>query len=216
MYKVKEYAKLSSLEKDRFHDTLRDQVALDAKSPAMENMYSPVWRTESHTLRYLLEVDNLFAKEHGAYYVLLDGDNFVASGGVHFSEWTDNIAMGGIRTWVHTDYRNKFLAADYILPACKKWAVKNGCNIITLTFNDYNKNLIKTWTRIRVGENKSRIRQRKSKHIFYNNLVVIDYPLEINYTKQWLIYENLSGIFDFNWQEIKWKDKIKIVKRKLG
>jgi hypothetical protein len=216
MYKVKEYSKLSSLEKDKFHDTLRDQVALDAKSPAMENMYSPSWRTESHTLRHLLEVDNVFAKNHGAYYVLLDDDKFVASGGVHFSEWSNNIAMGGIRTWVHTDYRNKFLAADYILPACKKWAVKNGCNIITLTFNEYNKNLIKTWTRIRAGENKTRIRQRKSKHIFYNNLVAIDYPLEINYTKQWLIYENLSEIFDFNWQEIKWKDKIKIVKRKLG
>jgi hypothetical protein len=216
MYKVKEYSKLSSLEKESFHDTLQSQVELDARSPAMENMYSASWRTESNTLRYLLEVDNLFAKESGAYYVLLDDDKFVAAGGVHFSEWSNNIAMCGIRTWVHTDHRNKFLAADYILPACKKWSAKNECNIITLTFNEYNKNLIKTWTRIRAGEKKSRIRQRKSKHMFYNNLVAIDYPLEINYTKQWLIYENLSGIFDFNWQEIKWKDKIKIVKRKLG
>ena len=216
MFKIKEYSKLSSLEKESFHTTLKSQLELDTKSPAMENMYSTSWRTESNTLRYLLEVDNVFAKDCGAYYVLLDDDKFVASGGVYFSEWSSSIAMGGIRTWVHIDYRNKFLAADYILPACKKWAVKNDCGIITLTFNDYNKNLIKTWTRIRAGENKTRIRRRKSKHIFYNNLIVIDFPLEINYTKQWLIYEKLDNDFNFNWEEFKWRDKIKIVKRKLG
>lgn len=216
MYKVKEYSKLTKLEKENFFDTLKSQVELDSKSPAMENMYSNRWSDEKNTLHYLLEIENRFAKENGAYYVLLDDDKVVASGGIYYSEWTNDIAMGGIRTWVHTDYRNKFLAADYILPACKKWANKNNCKIVTLTFNDYNKNLIKTWTRIRAGESKNRIRKRKPKHIFYNNIVVLDYPLEINYTKQWLIYENLSGIFDFNWQEIKWKDKIKLIKRKLG
>lgn len=216
MFKIKEYSKLSSLEKEKFHDTLRSQVELDIKSSAMKNMYSHTWRIEPHTLRYLLEIDNVFAKDHGTYYVLLKDDKFVASGGVHFSKWSDSIAMGGIRTWVHTDYRNKFLAADYILPACKKWSTKNKCSIITLTFNEYNKNLIKTWTRIRAGENKTRIRKRKSKHIFYNNLIVVDFPLEINYTKQWLIYEKLNNEFLFNWEEFKWRDKIKIVKRKLG
>jgi hypothetical protein len=216
MYKIKEYSKLTKLEKENFFSTLKSQVELDNKSPAMENMYSDQWRTESHTLRYLLDIENRFSKEHGAYYVLFDGDKSIASGGVHYSDWTDNIAMAGIRTWVHTEYRNMFLAADYILPACKKWAKKHECKIITLTFNEYNKNLIKTWTRIRAGENKNRIRRRKPKHIFHNNIVVIDYPLEINYTKQWLIYENLFDIFDFSWQEIKWKDKIKLIKRKLG
>lgn len=216
MYKIKEYSKLTKAEKENFFNTLKSQVELDNKSPAMENMYSEQWRTESHTLRYLLEIENKFSKVNGAYYVLLDDGNCVASGGVHFSEWTNEVAMGGIRTWVHTEYRNKFLAADYILPACKKWAIKNECKIITLTFNEYNKNLIKTWTRIRAGENKNRIRKRKPKHIFFKNIVVLDYPLEINYTKQWLIYENLQDIFDFNWQDIKWKDKIKLIKRKLG
>jgi len=213
MLKVKKYTKLTPAELKRFWSTLESESERDT-SPAMVNMYSSSWRLEQNTLRYILEIGNKF--NPGEYFVVFDGRQPVASGGIHFSEWTDDIAMAGIRTWAHTEHRNKLLIAEYILPACKKWAVKNKCSAITLTFNEYNKNLIKVFSRIRIGEKADRITGRGPEKLFYNGVKVIDYPLEINYTKQWLIYESLSEIFDFNWQELRWKDKIKIVKRKLG
>ena len=213
MLKIKKYTKLTPAELKRFWSTLELESQRDT-GPAMVNMHSSSWRQEKNTLRYILEVENKF--NPGEYFVVFDGRLPVASGGVYFSEWTQEIAMAGIRTWAHTEHRNKLLVAEYILPACKKWAVKNKCSAITLTFNEYNKNLIKVFSRIRIGEKADRITGRGPEKLFYNGLKIIDYPLEINYTKQWVIYENLSEIFDFNWQELQWRDKIKIVKRKLG
>jgi hypothetical protein len=213
MFKVKKYSKLTKAELNCFWDTIEQEVQKDT-SPAMVNMHSRTWRTENNTLRYLLEVDNKF--NLGEYYVLFNDELPVASGGVYFSEWSEDIAMAGIRTWAHTEHRNKLLVAEYILPACKAWAVKNECKAITLTFNEYNKNLVKVFTRIRAGETATRISGRTPKRLFYNGVNVVDFPLEINYTKQWLIYEKLFEHWMFNWEEIKWRDKIKIVKRKLG
>jgi hypothetical protein len=213
MYKVKTYNKLTKKELERFWTTIEAEYHKD-DSPAMVNMYDPAWRTEKNTLRYILEVESKF--NPGDYYVLFDGTLPVASGGVYFSEWTSDIAMAGIRTWAHTEHRNKLLVAQYILPACKSWAIKNKCAAITLTFNDYNKNLIKVCLRTRAGESSTRISERTPDRLFYNGAIVVDFPLQINYTKQWLIYEKLDSNFDFNWEEIKWRDKIKIVHRKLG
>lgn len=213
MLEVKKYTELTSIELSCFWDTMESEFQTDSSS-AMVNMYSKTWRTETNTLRYLLEVEKKFSV--GEYFVLFDNDLPVASGGIHFSEWTKDIAMGGIRTWVHTKHRNKLLVAEHILPACKAWSVENKCCAVTLTFNEYNKNLIRVFTRIRAGEKAGRISGRTPKNLFYNGAIIVDFPLEINYTKQWLIYEKLNNDFNFNWEEFRWQDKIKIVKRKLG
>lgn len=213
MYQIKKYQNLTKKELKIFWDTLEAEFQKD-KSPAMANMHSETWRLENNTLRYILEADNKF--DPGEYFILFDKELPVASGGVYFSEWTDEIAMAGIRTWAHTEHRNKLLVAEYILPACKAWAVKNKCKSITLTFNDYNKNLIKVCLRTRAGESATRITGRTAHRLFYNGANVVDFPVEINYTKQWVIYEQLVTDWQFNWETIKWRDKIKIVKRKLG
>jgi hypothetical protein len=202
MYQIKKYQDLTDKELETFWQTIESEFNKDT-SPAMANMFSNSWTDEKHQLRYLLEKNSRFSQ--GAYYILFDNDLPVASGGVHCSPWHKNIAMAGIRTWVHTDYRNKMLAAGYILPACKSWAMENDCSIVTLTFNEYNKNLIKIWTRTRAGESADRIKQRQPKHLFYNGVIEVDFPLEIYYTKQWLIYEKLIDDVDFDWEEIKWK-----------
>ena len=213
MYQVKKYQDLTDSELKSFWDTLELESKKDS-SPAMVNMFDTRWRNEQHTLRYILEVENKF--NPGEYFILFNNSLPVAAGGVYFSEWTTDIAMAGIRTWAHTEHRNKLLVAEYILPACKAWAVKNECRAITLTFNDYNKNLIKVCTRTRAGESATRITGRTAKRMFYSGAIVVDNPLEINYTKQWLIYEKLNADFEFNWDNVKWREKIKLMHRKLG
>lgn len=204
MYEIKKYNDLTNNELEQFWTAIESEFAKD-KSPAMSNMFSKTWIDEKNQLRYVLEKSSRFSA--GEYFILFNDNQPVASGGVHISTWHKNIAMAGIRTWVHTEHRNKMLAAEYILPACKSWAIENNCSIITLTFNEYNKNLIKIWTRIRAGENADRIKQRKPKHLFYNGVIEVDFPLEIYYTKQWLIYEQLSDDLNFDWSVIKWKTK---------
>lgn len=211
MYTIKSYQQLTPAAQAKFWRVMEQQSAADP-SPAMVNMHSDKWRTASATLRYLLEVDNKFAQ--GDYFILYLGREPVASGGVHFSEWTRDIAMAGIRTWVHTLHRNKFLAAEYILPACKSWAIANACKIVTLTFNEYNRRLIHTWTRIRAGESADRIKNRRPDMMFYTGVKQVDKAVKINYTKQWVIYEQLAPM-EFNWNEHLWRHKIKLDRKSV-
>ena len=212
MYKIKRYSELTAAQTTKFWRVLQQQASCDT-SPAMVNMHSDNWAEDKHTLRYLLDIEKKFAASE--YYILYHGANPVASGGVYLSEWTTDIAMAGIRTWVHTEYRNRFLAAEYILPACKAWAIANKCKIVTLTFNEYNRRLITTWRRVRAGESAQRIKNRTRDKLFYSGVIELDKPIKINYTKQWVIYEQLEPM-TFNWSELTWRDKIKLVHRKLG
>ena len=71
--------------------------------------------------------------------------------------------------------------------------------------NEYNKNLIQVFKRRRFGENKERINNRQPHHLFYNGINELDFPVTIQHTKQWIIYENLDPSFNFDWSTIKYK-----------
>ena len=72
-----------------------------------------------------------------------------------------------------------------------------------ISFNEYNKNLIQVFKRRRFGENKDRINNRQPHHLFYNEMNEPKFPVIIQYTKQWIIYEKLDPSFDFDWTSIK-------------
>ena len=108
--------------------------------------------------------------------------------------------MAGTRTWVSENYRNRQVAAYILLPAHKQWAIDNGYKQIALCFNEYNKNLIRTWKRKRLGEDRS---PRTADRIFYDNLYELDFPVNIQYTKQWVIYEKLDKDWQFDWSTLK-------------
>jgi hypothetical protein len=83
---------------------------------------------------------------------------------------------------------------------------KRNIKLIALTFNEYNKNLIQVFQKRRLGETKERIKTRQPHHLFYNNLTKVEFPVTIQYTKQWVIYETLDSTFNFNWENIAYKD----------
>ena len=68
-----------------------------------------------------------------------------------------------------------------------------------LTINEYNKNIIKIWQRTRFGELR---KPRRPHHMFYKNFNKVSFPITIQYTPQWAIYEQLDDTFEFNWQSI--------------
>ena len=189
-----------------FDNNIKDQCFEFCKEaslqndPAAVNMWAEDWSVKSHTLPCILINSNRYSGNNGEFFLIMHQSEIVGCGGVYFSEFDSKFALAGGRTWIQPTYRNKSLPRELLLPAQKKWAQDRNASAIGLTFNEYNKNLISTWKRTRLGENRS---PRQPYHLFYNNFNEVDFPVTIQYTKQWIIYEKLDPTFKFDWSTVK-------------
>ena len=202
--RVSTYNNLSAVEKINFYNFLRS-THLESK-PANINMWHDDWINEKHTLPFILNNTERFNDNNGEYHILFDGETIVACGGVYISNFSQDIAFVGVRTWVNKSYRNQSILREHLLPVQKSWCQEKQIKVIALTFNDYNKNLIQVFQKRRLGETKDRITTRQPHHLFYDNLTKVDFPVVIQYTKQWVIYEILDSGFNFDWKNIEYKD----------
>lgn len=196
---AKSYYNLTDSEQDSFIEFLKE-ASKETSQPAHENMYDVDWQSKNNTLLYILENTTRF-KTNGFYQIIFDNDKVVASGGAYASDFSNDIAILGARTWIHKEYRHKLISREHLLPNQKQWAIDNGFKVIALTFNDYNKNLMTLWHRTRLGESRP---IRESRHFGYNGVTELEFPVNIQYTKQWVLYEKLSD-WDFDWSQIEWK-----------
>ena len=187
---------------DKFAEFLQIETEF-SKDSAADNMWHADWQQLPNTLPYMLTKTDKFTSDLGAFHLIMDGDTIAACGGVQIAHFNNKIALAGIRTWVAKEYRNQMAVARYLLPAHKAWALEHGCNQVALTFNQYNKNLTRPFTRTRAGEDGARISRRTADMMFYNGVNELDYMVMIQYTPQWVIYERLDPDWDFNWQSIK-------------
>ena len=197
-YTIVAYDKLSPNQLDIFFAFLKE-ANLELDQPAHENMWDDNWKNKNNTLPYLLEYTNRFTSG-GKYNVVFDRDQIVGCSGVYTSAFCKELAIVGTRTWVAKNYRHFSIAREVLLPAEKSWAIENNFKAIAICFNDYNKNLTKIWKRVRFGEKRT---PRQSHHIFFNGVNELEFPVTIQYTKQWIMYEKLDPTFDFNWTSIK-------------
>jgi hypothetical protein len=186
--------------KEQFFDFCNTASLQD--DPAAANMWDNNWQIQSHTLPYILTKSNRYSRPAGEFFIVLHESKIIGCSGIYFSNFNSQLAIAGCRTWINKEYRNKSLPREILLPAQKKWAQDSNASAIGLTFNEYNKNLIKTWKRIRLGEKRL---TRQPYHLFYNNFNEVDFPVTIQYTKQWIIYEKLDPDFDFDWISIQCK-----------
>lgn len=197
---LKSFYKLSIAEKKEFYDFCKIQ-STETTMPAAKNMFGAT----NNTLTYILENSNRFKYPNGDFLILYDNSRIVACSGVYKSSFDNVIGIAGVRTFIIDEYRHLSLNREYFLVEQKKWCVDNGLKIVMLTFNDYNKNLINVFKRRRLGEKSDRCNTREPKHLFYNNFNEVQFPLTIQHTKQWVIYETLDTDFSFDWDSIKWK-----------
>jgi hypothetical protein len=187
-----------------FFDFLKTE-SLEVDQPASINLYTDDWETNVHTLPYILKNTKRFNGINGEFYIVYDRDKIIACGGVYISEFDENIAIAGVRTWVSKNYRHLSLNKDYLLVEHKKWVVDRNMKMIALSFNEYNKNIIQIFKRNRLGEKPGRINSRKPHNMFYNGLHEVNFPVTIQYTQQWVIYEKIDDTFDFDWSSIEWR-----------
>jgi hypothetical protein len=198
---VVEYSHLTSSQRQLFFEFLQE-ASKETTQPAHANMWDEDWHSKDNTLPYLLTYTNRFGK-NGQFLVVFDGNDVVACSGVYRSDFCPELALAGTRAWIAKNYRNHNIARNILLPAQKSWAVERGYRAIAICFNEYNKNIINIWKRVRLGEKRT---PRQPYHLCYNGVNDLDFPVTIQYTKQWLIYEKIDDDFEFDWSLIKWKD----------
>jgi hypothetical protein len=198
----KNFYDLELEEVDIFFEFLKD-ASKQLDSPSTKNMYDDSWRTLSNTLPYILNRTTRFYGDSGSFQILYDGTTVVACGGVYRSSFDHTIIIGGVRTYIAVPYRHKSILREYLLPIHKQWAIEHDGNLIGLSFNDYNKNIREIFKRRRLGETVDRS-VREPHHLFYTGLHEVEYPLKIQKTKQYVIYEKLKD-YDYDWKKIKWR-----------
>lgn len=176
------------------------QASLEKTQPAAINMWSNEWQDQPNTLLYILTNTDRFSEPNGEFFLLYKGNEIVGCSGIYISQFSNEVALAGARTWILPQLRHMLLPRELLLPAQKKWAAEKKLKLIALTFNDYNKNMIVLWRRMRLGENRS---MRRPEHLFFNGVTEIGFPVIIQHTKQWVIYEKLDQSWDFDWTSIR-------------
>jgi hypothetical protein len=185
-----------------FFNFLKTQ-SLEVDQPASVNLWTEDWETNVSTLPYILNNTKRFDGTNGEFYILYENDLIIACGGVYISDFSKDIAIAGVRTWVSKNYRHLALNKDYLLVEHKKWAMNKNIKMIALSFNEYNKNIIQIFKRNRLGEKPGRINSREPHNIFYSGLHEVNFPVTIQYTRQWIIYEKIDNTFNFDWSKLK-------------
>jgi hypothetical protein len=200
--KVRDYYTLTARQKDEFFKFLS---TTDKTSPASVNMWDKDWQNKSNTLPYILDYTDRYFESRGSFHILYDDSRIFACGGVYKSNFDNEIAIAGSRTYIDSQYRNKSILREYLLPYHKDWARKHNCKIVALSFNEYNKNIVEIFKRRRLGETIDRVNTRNKKHLFFNGVTEVGFPVTIQYTKQYVIYEQLEQ-YNFDWESIKWQE----------
>jgi hypothetical protein len=198
--KIVRYSDLSN--NTEFFDFLKTE-SLEVDQPAYVNLWAKDWETNVHTLPYILTNTQRFDGINGEFYLIYNNGKIVACSGVYISDFSTDIAIAGVRTWVNKNYRHLTLNKDYLLVEHKKWAMGKNMKMVALSFNDYNKNIIQIFKRSRLGERSGRINSREPKNMFYTGLHEVKFPVTIQYTQQWVIYEQLDNSFEFDWESLK-------------
>lgn len=200
MLEVKSFCDLNKKDIELFYLYLSNIVP-DKRRPAHSNMWSDNWENNPETLPYILNKTSRFKHPNGTFQVVFDNNQIVACSGVYISDFSPKVAIGGVRSWVEQSYRNQSLIGNIVLPIHRKWAKENGMNILALTFNQYNRNLKRVWTRARLGENLTSRVSGNLPYIFSDNFNELNFMVTIQYVKQWVIYEKFTE-WDYEWTSI--------------
>ena len=196
----KSFHSLTTTERNVFFEYLKNIKVNQNKDLAAVNMWSDDWENNPKTLMYMLCKTELLAGSNGDYHVIFDEQGDVAcSAGVYKSDF-DSLFGLSTRLWVQKKYRNLYLAGYNLQMEMKKWCLHNGCKAGGMSFNEYNKNLKYLFIRRRGAP------ELTQKNMYYNGLWEVEYPVDIKYTKQWLIYEKFDLTYEFDWNSIRAKE----------
>lgn len=190
-----------NVDKEEFFKFCKEEFK-DTEQPAHVNMWHDNWSIQTHTLPYLLEVEKRFLEPTGKFFVLFDGTTIVGCSGVYRSDFSEHICIVGLRSWINKDYRAKFLLGRFLYPEQVKWAKAQGFKQAAITFNEYNYKLKNIFLRNGFGV----VKNRTENSLFFNGVNEVEFPVEIKYTKQWVLYEKFDLSWSFDYNKIRWRE----------
>lgn len=171
-----------------------------SEDPASVNMWNENWVDRPETFPYLVYISKRFAAENGQFFVCKINGKIEAVSGIQVSPFDNNVALGGVRSWVNPKFRGQFVIGRHLLPLQVAWAKEKTIKTIALTFNHYNKKLISYFKRTGLGIKK----KRNLNSMFYNGVHEVPFTCNIQYTEQWVIYDKLDTTYEPEWEKIKW------------
>lgn len=202
----KNFYHLSSVEYDQFIDFLKS--FRNDPSPAIQNMWDDDWPNKSNTILYLLNNSKRFKEPKGSFYIYYNNDEIAACAGVYVSDFNPHITLSAVRLLIGYKYRHQRVGINIVFPHHRQWAIEHNQKMIATTFNEYNKNLSEIFTRKRFGESVTADEKiNQPNKFFYNGYNKLSFPVKIQNTKQWVVYEYLDTSWQYDWQDIKYKEE---------
>lgn len=171
---------------------------------AKSNMYDVDWHNKPNTLPYILTYTDRFKGDSGELNVLFNNDDVIAVSGVYMSGFSEYISIAGVRTYIDAKHRhNTRSIIRQLLHRHKNWSIDRNCKIVMVTFNEHNKKLINLFKRCGISDSLLDI-PRNDNHMFNKEIYEVEFPCNIQHTKQYIFYEKLDENFSFDWSVLKY------------
>ena len=172
----------------RIEDFIAD--TLDPSEPAAVNM----GRDNPAGLLYNIDHKLRWCVNQGAIFLIYDEGVPVAISCVEFPEDEDIFAIGGIRTWIRSSHRRQQVPG-YFLELHRRWAEREQCSFLLITFNDYN----------RAGhlgvQRSAKFRQAAGWSPWWDDCIALEQPLNIRNVDQWCVIKPVcSNSAEYNTQ----------------
>ena len=163
--RIKEYIELECTKSN--HSAVSNMLSWDTSGLLYNINYKLRWRTDQ-----------------GQIYLFVDNQQIITISCIEFPENSKEWVIGGSRTWVSSDYRNKHMPST-ILKEQSKWAYTNNCDFMLLTFNQYNKSAYTSFC------HGPRARKKAGWTNWWDDCVAVPNPVKIRHTDQWCIIKPL-------------------------
>ena len=162
--------------------------------PGSKNLEVDDWENKSHTLLYNLFISHRFAKENRAGYIIAEQEEkYIAGSGFYPLSVDPNICIAGTRTYTIINRRGDFIHGNFILPKQIELAKSYNYKTIIMTFNEYN-----LWLKEgieKLGKREISAIGRKVPKAYFG-WTSLEYPINIQYTKQWCLFKHLDQSYD--------------------
>jgi len=153
-------------------------------TPAGENMSLIDWRNRPETLFNALLIQRRFDHPKGRFHYLTYQDRIIACSGVTTADHDPDVGLIGVRGWTDPSVRSQYVQARFLLAKQLEW-VKSLKTVAWMTFNEYNKDIVKLL--LRAGSGKAtRFGMRvpdfyREFKLYPNHLMIRDVPQIVLY-----------------------------------
>lgn len=179
----------------------------ESKHDAAANMQADDWENNTASLLFLIYKEKRFKKENGGLFLLYNSSKIVAVSGFYRSDFSSDIFVLGVRTWVLKEHRHHLLIANYLLPRQIEAAKKLSAAAAVITFNDSTKSFAK------LIERSNKNPEAPLKFFFgdnypdlYKDMRLWPHPVKIKNVKQWILIKVFSPSFHYDWTALQWAD----------